>query len=348
MYDLIFYYKKEDPTRMLKIREKFPTAKFIEDTGNTISLITTASKKTFTKMFWVIPINVEVDVSILEYKATEWDDSLIHAPVDLNHIYLVPKKCKVSESYFPIKHVDIKYFREIFDIIFISNGEENANENWQHLISRFPEAKRIDKVVGIFQAHYEASKISSTRMFYVVDADAIILPSFNFDKFVPKWDFDTVFIWRSQNSITGLEYGYGGVKLLPKFIFDLTKHNTYVDITTSLSSKISVESEVSNITNYATTGYSAWRAAFRECVKLASSVIINSDSETANRLEQWCTYNSVHPYSKFSIAGALAGKQYGQENAGNIPALTKINDYEWLKSKFKENSNLMPLEKFQK
>lgn len=342
MYDLIFYYKKEDPDRVLKIREKFPTAKFIENTGNIISLITAASKKTFTKMFWVIPINVEVDVSILEYKVSEWDDNVIHTPVDLNDIFLVPKKCKISETNFPVKAVDLKCFREIFDIIFISNGEDNAEENWEHLVSRFPTAKRVNKVRGIFQAHYEASKIASTRFFYVVDADAVVLPSFNFDKFVPKWDFDKVFIWRSQNSITGLEYGYGGVKLLPKFIFELVKHNTYVDITTSLSPKISVEETVSNITNYATTGYVAWRAAFRECTKLASSVILNSDTKTTERLEQWCTHKNVHPYSKFSIAGALAGKKYGQENAGNIPALAKINDYEWLQSKFKESSDLLP------
>jgi hypothetical protein len=95
--------------------------------------------------------------------------------------------------------------------------------------------------------------------------------------------------------------------------------------------------EVSNITAFNTDPFTTWRSAFRECCKLSSSAIERQDSlETLNRLDIWCTVGSDKPYGEYSIAGALAGKIYGQENAGNIPALSLINDFDWLMSQFQQ------------
>ena len=73
------------------------------------------------------------------------------------------------------------------DIIFISYGEPNADENYNDLFKRFnvkgvfgDRVKRIDGVKGIHQAHIEAAKKASTRYFYVVDGDAVITKEFNF------------------------------------------------------------------------------------------------------------------------------------------------------------------------
>jgi hypothetical protein len=41
-------------------------------------------------------------------------------------------------------------------------------------------------------------------------------------------------------------------------------------------------------------------------------------------------------YGEYAIAGAIAGREYGTANRGNIEALKKINDFEWLDRKFKE------------
>ena len=224
----------------------------------------------------------------------------------------------------------------VFDIVFISYNEPTADENFLRLKDRFPLAKHVKGVKGIHQAHIEAARRSFFEMFWVVDADAIILDTFNFDYSPPSHQRDHVHVWRSHNPINGLEYGYGGVKLLPKKL-TLTMDTTKPDMSTSISPYFIPMTEVSNITAFNTDPFTTWRSAFRECCKLSSSAIERQDSlETLTRLDIWCTVGSDQPYGEYSIAGALAGKAYGQENAGNIPALSLINDFDWLMSQFQQ------------
>jgi hypothetical protein len=137
----------------------------------------------------------------------------------------------------------------MYDIIFISYNEPNADENFAKLKSRFPYAQRINGVKGIHQAHIAAAKKSFTKMFWVVDGDAEIVDAFNFDYVVSKYDLECVHVWRSKNPVNGLEYGYGGVKLLPKKLtmnMDLSKP----DMTTSISKKFKAMNKVSNINSF--------------------------------------------------------------------------------------------------
>lgn len=222
----------------------------------------------------------------------------------------------------------------MYDIIFISYNEPEADANFLKLQDRFPTARRISGVKGIHQAHIAAAKVSFTKMFWVVDADAIVLDSFNFDYKVSKWDLDAVHVWRSINPINGLEYGYGGVKLFPKqMTIDMDTGN--VDMTTSISTKFIPMEQVSNITAFNTSPFGTWKSAFRECAKLASKTISGQVSdETEDRLNTWCTVGLDKPYGKFAIAGANAGRKYGQENASNKEALSRINDFSWLEDQF--------------
>lgn len=224
----------------------------------------------------------------------------------------------------------------MFDIFFISYHEPNADENWQKLKTRFPFAVRIDNIKGIHQAHIESAKQSFTRMFWVVDGDADIVDYFNFDFKVEDWDTDCVHVWKSINPVNNLEYGYGGVKLLPKKLtinMDLTKS----DMTTGISTKFKPIPEVSNITKFNTDPFNAWKSAFRECVKLSSKIIDRQeDLETEQRLSIWCTIGKEKNYGSFVLEGANSGKCYGEQNKNNKELLQKINDFEWLKDKFTE------------
>lgn len=222
----------------------------------------------------------------------------------------------------------------MFDIIFISYNEINADENFAQLKQRFPLAKRVHGVKGIHQAHIAAAKKSFTKMFWVVDADAQVLENFKFD-FKPD-NQEAVYVWRSQNPINGLEYGYGGIKLLPKKL-TLEMDTSKPDMTTSISKDFYAMPEISNITAFNTDPYSTWRSAFRECVKLSSKIIDGQVSkETEERLYAWYTLGKDKPYGEYAIAGALAGNLYGQENAANLAALSLINDFDWLKSRFEQ------------
>jgi len=217
----------------------------------------------------------------------------------------------------------------MYDIIFISYNELYAEENFNDLKTKFPLAKRVHGVKGIHQAHIAAAKKSFTKMFWVVDADAIILNDFKFDYLVPDWDLDIVHVWRSLNPVNNLSYGYGGVKLLPKNL-TLTMDTNTVDMTTSISTKFKAMDTISNITAFNTDPFSTWKSAFRESCKLA---VINND-ESLTRLDAWCSLNENAEYGFYAYSGALAGRWYGEKNASNPEALSKINDFTWLQDQW--------------
>ena len=224
----------------------------------------------------------------------------------------------------------------MYDIIFISYSEPNAEANWARLKARFPLAKRVKDVEGIQRAHIAAAKKSFTQMFWVVDGDAEILDTFNFDYKVPEWDLDAVHVWRSRNPLNDLEYGYGGVKLLPKKLTLAMDVNT-TDMTTSISTKFYAMEEVSNITAFNTDPFNTWRSAFRECVKLSSKVIegqVNEETET--RLTIWKSIGDAH-----SVAGATAGTRFGWINRNKPEELVKINDYNWLREQYEKLTKMV-------
>lgn len=222
----------------------------------------------------------------------------------------------------------------MFDVFFISYNEPNAEENLKVLRSKVPFAKRVKDVEGIHKAHKAAAMKSFTNMFWAVDGDATVLDSFKFDIEIPEWDQDAVHIWQSINPVNGLVYGYGGIKLLPRDL-TLTVSETVTDMTTNICSKIKVINEVSNISAFNTDPFSTWRSAFRECVKLASGSITNSDpDESLYRLEVWTTDGADKPYGNYCIDGSIKGRDYGFEYSNDPESLKLINDFKWLKEKF--------------
>lgn len=219
----------------------------------------------------------------------------------------------------------------MYDIVFISYQEPSADANYAALKTRFPMIKRVHGVKGIHQAHIAAAKKCFTKMFWIVDADAIVMDNFNFDYIVPNHQLDHVHVWRSQNPVNDLVYGYGGVKLLPrKLTIDMDLTNP--DMTTSISDKFIAVEQVANITAFNTDAFSAWRSAFRECAKLSSKAIARqNDEETETRLNIWCTKGSERQYGDYAIAGANAGRKFGISNRNDI---SLINNFEWLQQQF--------------
>ena len=223
------------------------------------------------------------------------------------------------------------------DVVFISYNEPNAEANWQKVLSKAPYAKRVNGVKGIVAAHKQAASIVTTDMFYVVDGDAEIADYWDF-KFQPNlFDRDCVHVWRSINPINDLKYGYGGVKLFPTHLVTSADPNN-TDMTTSLSKKFKLMPKISNTTSFNSDEFSAWRSGFRECAKLASKVVKGQlVRETEKRLDIWCILGKDKPFGNYAIAGAIAGRKFGEENASDQETLQLINDYDWLKSKFSES-----------
>jgi hypothetical protein len=223
----------------------------------------------------------------------------------------------------------------MYDIVFISYQEPNAEKNWENLKSRFSTAKRVHGIKGIHQAHIAAAKKCFTKMFWVVDGDAEILDTFDFNYTVPEWELETVHVWRSKNPINDLVYGYGGVKLLPQRLtknMDISKP----DMTTSISSYFRAMPDVSNITAFNTDPFNTWKSAFRECAKLASKTIIRqNEDETNERLQIWQNVGQDRPFGEYAIRGAYSGSNFGNLHRGIPDVLKQINDFDWLEEQFR-------------
>ena len=340
MYDIFF--QGSDDKVWSNVKALYPAAQRID---NTLSLAE-IQKKAFTGMFWIVWDDlILTDFNLNEYKVTQWDRDYTHVFKNGKYydgICLVNKKSKILGKEFDHrffinkKEIDIVASNpKPYDIAFISYHEAFAEQNFHNLKNTIKTNNLywVKNIKGIHQAHIEAAKTVTTNMFYVVDADAIVLDTFNFDYQIPYYDFNaksTVHVWKSQNPINGLEYGNGGIKLLPRQLtidMDLSKP----DMTTSISKWFKPMPEVSNINGFNTDPFNTWKSAFRECCKLASRVIDRQDdTETQIRLDRWCTIGS----DLNAINGAIAGRKYGEENRNNIETLIKINDFDWLQEQF--------------
>ena len=360
VYDIVFI-GKDTPESMesyARLLKRFPTAKKSIIKETIYDALAAAFKKSFTPMVWIVWDNLIVNDDFnFDYKVSQYDQKYIHTFLNngtYDGITLFPKNVSVSNRELEYRFYRIK--KEIpvvasrpvpqnFDIVFMSYNELNADENFKNLTIKFPNAVRVHGVKGIHQAHMAAAKLVSTDMFWVVDGDAQIVESFNFDYVVPKHDFDTVHVWRSKNPINDLEYGYGGVKLLPTNL-TLKMNINSVDMTTSISSKFKAMGDVSNVTAFNTDAFSAWRSAFRECVKLSSNVIDRHRyQENAERLNAWLTFYPGKPFAQEAVEGAYDGREYGRKNAADPAALSLINDFDWLKKRFEQTP--MTSERFQ-
>ena len=223
----------------------------------------------------------------------------------------------------------------MYDVVFISYEESNAEENWRRLLDKVPRAKRLHGVTGLHQAHIAAANIVDTAMFYVVDGDAVIEETFEFDYEVPYHQLDHVHVFRARNPVNDLVYGYGAVKLLPTAeVKSLIDRDFKPDMTSSINRKYKIIHELSNVTAFDTDPYNTWRSAFRECAKLASGVIDGQvNTETQQRLETWCTVGHGSAYGRSCVYGAQAGRQFGLDSRGT-DQLMNINDWAWMRVQY--------------
>ena len=230
----------------------------------------------------------------------------------------------------------------MLDVIQISYNEDTADENFEILQMFAPHAKRVQGVKGIFHAHKAAADIAETKNFYVIDADAVIEETFNFN-FTPsanKFEYgsipqtDCIYTWRSRNPVNDLLYGYGGAKLFPTNALRKAK-KWNVDMTTTLGCPFVPKFQISNITAFNTNPFDTWKSAFRECTKLASSIIPNGDNiDNQYRLDVWCSRGQKRDFGEFCIMGANQGREFGTHYRNNERALKLINDFDWLKEQF--------------
>jgi hypothetical protein len=208
-----------------------------------------------------------------------------------------------------------------FDIVFISYDEPNADLHYADLCNKVPWAKRVHGVKGSDKAHKEAARQSETDWVITVDADNIVDNSFfSLDLNVDKDGVD-VYSWLGRNTINGLQYGNGGLKIWKKdFILNMKTHEAsesdraQVDFCWEDGYKQFMTSYSDVVING--SAFQAWRAGFREGVKMTLhdgvKVARHELQERVwwhnlHRLRIWSTIGSHVNYGLYAIHGARLG-----------------------------------------
>ena len=168
------------------------------------------------------------------------------------------------------------------DCIYLSYDEPQKEEFWLKIKNMVPWAKRVDGVKGSDAAHKAAGEASDTERFILIDGDNMPEESF----FNIQLDFtgkdekfkQAQFRWKAVNTINGLCYGNGGMSSWTKdYVANMKTHENQNEGDVSRVADFCLDSKdnlywamwdcySTTYPNY--TPFQAWRAGFREGVKM--------------------------------------------------------------------------------
>ena len=167
------------------------------------------------------------------------------------------------------------------DCIYLSYDEPQKEEFWLKIKNMVPYAKRVDGVKGSDAAHKAAAEASDTERFILIDGDNMpeekfFNLTFDFTGLNPNFK-RAQFRWRAINNINGLRYGNGGMSSWTKdYVLNMKTHETsdgsaHTQVDFCMDSADSLywamhDCYSTTFPNY--TPFQAWRAGFREGVKM--------------------------------------------------------------------------------
>jgi len=209
------------------------------------------------------------------------------------------------------------------DCVYLSYDEPRKEETWIKIQNIVPWAKRVDGVKGSDAAHKAAADASTTDRFVLIDGDNIPdAEFFNLQLTLDDTNKDCVFRWKARNHINGLMYGNGGLSCWTKeFVYAMKTHEN-----TDGSEANDVEfcfypdywamHDCYSTTYPNATPFQAWRAGFREGVKMCldrgkRSGLVDFEVRVHNRnydhLCIWQTVGADVDNGFWSIYGARLG-----------------------------------------
>ena len=236
------------------------------------------------------------------------------------------------------------------DIIFLSYDEPNAEKNYADLCAKVPWAKRVHGVKGSDAAHKACAALSDTEYFVTVDADNIVDPKFlevEIDLSALGLTSENVFSWCGRIHVNGLMYGNGGLKLWTrKFVNEMKTHEN--SDPTDLKGKVEFcfdnryyqfnENYSESFTN--ATPFQAWRAGFREGVKMSldqGARVKDLKSiwwQNYHRLLVWSSVGTDVENGIYSILGAREGAALTNCTDWDY---ANVRDFDWLTNYWNEH-----------
>jgi hypothetical protein len=259
----------------------------------------------------------------------------------------------VKEQLYDYPYIDKthKYYAadKPLDVVFISNGEANAEPNWVwlkwalSLENRHSETPnrvvRVNGVNGRVAAYQAAANASTTDWFFAVFAKLSVDVMFDW-----HWQPDMMqqskhYIFHAKNPCNGLVYGHQAMIAYNK---KLVLENTGAGLDFTMDQLHEVVPVTSGTAHYTDTPWMAWRTAFREVLKLKQSL---PDVENEYRLNKWLGSEMIDPvpaHSEWSRIGAEDAMEYYNEVNGEFAALKKSYEWEWLASYAFMKRNILP------
>jgi len=257
---------------------------------------------------------------------------------------LVPREAKnyLKKQLYDYPHIDRTHRNNTdrpLDIVFISNGEPNAERNWTALLeATYMKPNRVVRSGGVngrAAAYHAAAEASETDWFFAVFAKLKVNADFDWSWQPDRMQAAKHYIFHAFNPINGLTYGHQAMIAYNKRLV-LSNPGRGLDFT--LDDEHEVVPIVSGTAEYADTKWSAWRTAFRECIKLRGQ----ADVESQHRLKKWLTGAIGKPNGHWSIYGAEDAVAYYEEVNGDFDALKKSYEWSWLASYALLKRNLTP------
>jgi hypothetical protein len=235
-----------------------------------------------------------------------------------------------------------------FDIIFLSYDEPNADLHYADLCNKAPWAKRIHGVKGSDAAHKAAAELSETDWLITVDADNIVYHSFFNVDINTNDDKIQVYSWLGRNTLNGLQYGNGGLKIWKKdFLLNMKSHEE------SDSDRAQVDfcwedgyiqfKECYSDIHISASPFQAWRAGFREGVKMTLHDGVKVPSQeiknrvwwhNIHRLRMWSTVGMHKENGKYAVLGARMGTWMTNCSDWNY---IDVRDFEILRNIYEQN-----------
>lgn len=229
------------------------------------------------------------------------------------------------------------------DVIFLTYDEPKKDEFWIKIKNMVPWAKRVDGIKGSDAAHKAAAAASDTDRFILIDGDNIPATGFfNLQLELDHTNRDCVFRWRARNVVNGLMYGNGGLSCWTKdFVNTMRTHEA-----TDGSAETQVEfcfdprywamHDCYSTTYPNQTPFQAWRAGFREGVKMCldrgvrpslSDFKQRVHSRNLDNLTIWQSVGADDPNGFWSIYGARSGTSLTMLSSWDY---TQVQDFDVL------------------
>jgi hypothetical protein len=222
------------------------------------------------------------------------------------------------------------------DIIFISNGEACADENYEHLLKitngTVYRIVRIDGVNGRVKSQHAAAETATTPWYFLVNAKLKVNKTFDFSWQPDRLQIPKHYIFNATNPVNGLEYGHQAIVANNKI---LTLNTKVKGLDFTLDSEHEVVPLNSGIAMYNSSAWDTWRTAFRETIKLRYS----GTDENKERLNAWLNIGNGN-FGEESKKGASDAMHYYDMVGGDLQKLMLSYDWAWLRSIYEKSVDL--------